>query len=64
MQAWQKFRKRGTDMIRKWEYREDKVCLEYHDGEEVFVNRSDFDRAFGTIINASKEDIKRDFAIM
>lgn len=51
-------------MMKKWEYRGDKVLLEYHDGEEVFVNRSDFDRAFGTIINASKEDIKRDFAIM
>ena len=50
-------------MVKKWTYRGDKVCLEYNDGENVFVHRSDFNRAFGAIVNASKEDVIRDFAI-
>lgn len=40
----------------------DKVKLTYEEGE-IIVKKSDFDRAFGTMINSSYEDIKRDFAI-
>lgn len=42
---------------------EDKIRLTYEDGTELFVKKSDFDRAFGAIISAEKSDIERDFAI-
>lgn len=41
----------------------DRVKLVYSDDEIVFVTREDFNRAFGAIINADKEDVIRDFAI-
>ena len=41
----------------------DRVKLVYSDDEIVFVTREDFNRAFGAIINASKEEVIRDFAI-
>jgi hypothetical protein len=39
------------------------VAITYPDGDKVIVNAVDFNRAFGAIINASKEDVIRDFAI-
>ena len=42
---------------------EDKVKLIYSDDEIVFVKKTDFDRAFGAIISAEKDDVIRDFAI-
>ena len=38
------------------------VTLYYEDGE-VVVKKTDFDRAFGTMVNNSREDIERDFGI-
>ena len=38
------------------------ATLIYSDGEKVTVDEKDFDRAFGTLINSTKEEIKRDFA--
>lgn len=42
---------------------EDKVKLVYSDDDVVFVKKEDFNRAFGAIINADKEDVIRDFGI-
>ena len=42
---------------------EDKVKLVYSDDEIVYVTKEDFNRAFGAIINAEKDDVIRDFAI-
>ena len=39
------------------------VQLVYSDGDFFCVTSADFTRAFGAIINASKEDVYRDFAI-
>ena len=39
------------------------VVLTYDDGDQVNVSKKDFDRAFGAIINATKEAVIRDFGI-
>ena len=49
--------------IDKWEIQGDTVVLTYNDGEEVKVTKKDWDRAFGAIVNAEKDDVDRDFAI-
>lgn len=49
--------------LKKWEYDGDKVKLEYKDNSIVYVKKSDFDRAFGCIISATKDVVIRDFAI-
>ena len=49
--------------IDKWEIQGNEVALTYNDGEEVRVSKSDWDRAFGAIVNAEKADVVRDFAI-
>lgn len=49
--------------LRIWNDVGDKVRLEYEDGTEVFVTKTDFNRAFGGIVSAPKADIIRDFAI-
>lgn len=50
--------------LKNWNYDgSDRVKLVYSDDEIVFVTREDFNRAFGAIINASKEEVIRDFAI-
>lgn len=50
-------------MMKSFEVNNDgTVTLKYED-EDVIVKKSDFDRAFGTMVNYPKEDIKRDFAI-
>lgn len=49
--------------LKEWNYDGDKVKLEYKDNSIVYVKRSDFDRAFGCIVSASKDVIIRDFAI-
>lgn len=46
-----------------WNYDGDRVKLVYSDEEVVYVTKVDFDRAFGTIINAEKHEVIRDFAI-
>lgn len=51
-------------MLVKWAYICDSsVGLLYDDGDIVVVSRSDFDRAFGAIVGASKEDVVRDFSL-
>lgn len=42
---------------------ENKVKLVYSDEDVVFVKKEDFNRAFGAIISADKEDVIRDFGI-
>ena len=49
--------------LREWAVTGDRVRLLYEDETEVFVRKSDFDRAFGCIVSGKKEDIFRDFAI-
>lgn len=49
--------------LKNWNYAGEKVCLAYDDGSEVFVSKTDFDRAFGCIVSAPKSTIVRDFAI-
>lgn len=50
--------------LKNWYYDEpDRVKLVYSDDKIVFVTREDFNRAFAAIINASKEEVIRDFAI-
>lgn len=47
-----------------WTIRGNVVALSYDDGTEVNVRKADFDRAFGAMLNASKEAVIRDFAIV
>ena len=49
--------------LEKWEQDGDWVRLTYEDGSVIHVKRTDFNRAFGAIVSASKEDVLRDFAI-
>ena len=50
--------------LKDWNYEgSDKIRLVYSDNDVVFVSKTDFDRAFGAIINADKNAIVRDFAI-
>lgn len=49
--------------LKNWNYVGEKVRLAYDDGSEVFVSKTDFDRAFGCIVSAPKSAIVRDFDI-
>ena len=49
--------------IEKADRRNEFVDLHYSDGEVVTVKYEDYNRALGAIINASKDDVIRDFAI-
>lgn len=49
--------------MKDWKIEGDKAVLYYEDGTKLFVNKTDFDRAFGCIISATKAEIERDFAI-
>ena len=53
----------GETYLIEWEVEKDRVRMTYNDGETIYVSKSDFDRAFGAILNASREDVIRDFAI-
>ena len=48
--------------LKKWTIVGDNVRLSYEEGT-LLISKADFDRAFGPIISASYEDVKRDFAI-
>ena len=50
-------------VLSRWEVEGSTVKLDYSDGTILYVSKSDFDRAFGCIISASKEDVVRDFAV-
>lgn len=49
--------------IENWCENGNSVILKYSDGDIVFVKKSDFNRAFAAIVNATKEAVIRDFAI-
>lgn len=49
--------------LQEWSYVGDKVRLAYADGVEFFVSKKDFDRAFGCIVSAPRNDVIRDFAL-
>ena len=51
------------EYLGKWNIEGDKVRLTYKDGTDIFVKKTDFNRAFGCIVSAPKSDIVRDFAI-
>lgn len=53
---------KGTN-LKNWTPEGSKIKLTYEDGDVLYVNKPDFDRAFGAIISADKEAIKRDFAL-
>lgn len=48
--------------LNNWTIEGNTVRLSYDKGD-LIVSKEDFDRAFGPIVSASYEDIKRDFAI-
>ena len=39
------------------------VMLKYSDGDVVFVDIDDFNRAFGAIVNSEKDAVAHDFGI-
>ena len=47
----------------KWERTGERIQLEFLDGSILYVKKQDFDRAFGCIINLTKEQVQADFAI-
>ena len=49
--------------LKSWNYDGDKVKLFYEDNDIVYVSKVDFDRAFGAIVSATKEEVLRDFAM-
>ena len=49
--------------LRTWNYAGDKVKLVYEDDDIVYVSKTDFDRAFGAIVSASKTEVLRDFVL-
>ena len=51
--------------LETWRKNEEENLIElvYSDGDIINVSEGDFNRAFGAIVNASKEDVIRDFMI-
>ena len=49
--------------LKDWKQEGDRVILIYNDGSELIVRYEDFNRAFGCILSAEKDAVKRDFAI-
>lgn len=49
--------------LKDWKINGEYVRLTYSDSHIVMVKKSDFDRAFGAIINASKDAVIRDFGV-
>lgn len=47
----------------KWERTGERIRLEFLDESILYVKKQDFDRAFGCIINLTKEQVQADFAI-
>ena len=54
-------------MMTKWEIlsnmQPELVHLTYADGQEFNVLKTDFDRAFGTMVNASGDIIRKEFEV-
>ena len=51
------------NFLTKWERNGERIRLEFLDGSILYVKKQDFDRAFGCIINLTKEQVQADFAI-
>lgn len=49
--------------LKDWKIVGDKAQLTYEEGSELLVEKSDFNRAFGCIVSASKSAVERNFAI-
>ena len=49
--------------IEKRELKGEYAYLTYSDNDVVKVSKEDFNRAFATIVNASKDAVIRDFAV-
>ena len=49
--------------LTKWERNGERIRLEFLDGSILYVKKQDFDRAFGCIINLTKEQVQADFEI-
>ena len=49
--------------LTNWERNGESIRLEFLDGSILYVKKQDFDRAFGCIINLTKEQVQADFAI-
>ena len=47
--------------LSEWKHEHGRIKLIYRDGDFFYVNKEDFDRAFGCIVSGEKEEIKRDF---
>lgn len=51
-------------MLKSWEkVNNAKIKLTYEDDSVLWVGVDDFNRAFGCIVSASKDDVEKDFAI-
>ena len=40
-----------------------RIHVVYDDGQEFDVKKTDFDRAFGAMVNATGDAVRRDFAV-
>ncbi len=49
--------------LKSWEIRGNQAELTYEDGDTVYVNKDDFNRAFGPIVSGDKSAIIRDFGV-
>lgn len=50
--------------LKNWNLENDgRVKLTYRDGAVLYVKKTDFDRAFGPIVSATKDVVAREFAI-
>lgn len=47
-------------MLKSWKVCNDFVILTYDEGE-LYVSRTDFNRAFGCIVSANYDSVKHDF---
>lgn len=49
--------------LTKWERAGDRIKLDFLDGTILYISKADFDRAFGCIINLTKDEVEENFAI-
>ena len=52
-----------TIHLKSWKIDGDRVLLTYDDNTEFYILKTDFDRAFGCIVNGERDSIKNDFSI-
>lgn len=49
--------------LTKWERAGDRIKMDFLDGTILYIRKTDFDRAFGCIINLTKDEVEENFAI-